>query len=95
MLDTSAPTWFEKALCREAGSTYYFDGFYELSKEERQAIVDMCNACPVKLQCFEYAVETKSWGIWAGKEFRSGRPYNALKTAERQIKKMEVNKISL
>lgn len=66
-------------MCKDAGSHFYFDGFYDLSDEEKFAVIDMCESCPVNEQCYNYAVETRSWGIWAGKDFKNGRAYNAVK----------------
>jgi|TARA_R110000822_G_scaffold95283_3_gene217970 WhiB family redox-sensing transcriptional regulator len=41
------------------------------NKEEREQTTriarDLCNKCPIKEQCFEYAVEAQEpYGIWAG-----------------------------
>lgn len=40
-------------------------------KHERETATrmarDLCNTCPIKEQCFEYAVEAQEpYGIWAG-----------------------------
>jgi WhiB family redox-sensing transcriptional regulator len=34
----------------------------------------ICFACPVKVECLEYGIDTKSYGIWGGVTLRNGIP---------------------
>lgn len=68
--------WRNSALCKDMGTAIFFDKWYELSKQEKQDIVSMCESCPVLESCYNYAVSSKSHGIWAGRDFRDGRPYS-------------------
>lgn len=67
--------WIDEANCRENDTNDFFDRYdKEFSREEKEHIVDMCRSCPVMIDCHEYAVNTKAWGIHAGKDFRNGKP---------------------
>lgn len=75
--------WKKEALCREIPNELFFDGWYKLTKPEKQEIVNVCNACPVIQRCYEYAVKSQSHGVWAGKDFRNGNPYSPFSTRKR------------
>lgn len=34
----------------------------------------ICFTCPVKVECLEYGIDTKSYGIWGGVTLRNGIP---------------------
>ena len=34
----------------------------------------ICSTCPVKQECLEYGIDTKSYGIWGGITLRNGIP---------------------
>lgn len=34
----------------------------------------ICSTCPVKVECLEYGIDTKSYGIWGGITLRNGIP---------------------
>lgn len=52
----------------------YPDLFFpeDLENPERRAAsiraaIALCNVCPIKTECFTYAIETgQKWGIWGG-----------------------------
>lgn len=53
--------WREEALCKRFDTNIWY--------EERQATraIAICNVCPVKNECYEFAMETKQqYGIWGG-----------------------------
>ena len=57
------PAWQQRALCRGAGPDLFFVAQGGSTKEAKA----MCAACPVRNECLNYAAETGSSGIWAGK----------------------------
>ena len=40
--------------------------------EAVDALTLLCDKCPVRQQCREYGIATKSWGIWGGVELQNG-----------------------
>ncbi len=68
--------WRENALCKNMPTEIFFDAWYDLMREEKDEIIQMCGVCPVAEQCYAYAVTTKSHGVWAGKDFRDGKPFS-------------------
>lgn len=68
--------WREEASCKDMPTSIFFDGWFDLTKNEKKSIVEMCVLCPVRRQCYNYAVKSQSHGVWAGKDFKNGRPYN-------------------
>ncbi len=56
-------TWQQDAACRDAEP----DLFFSTAEEDRAAALELCNACPVRLECLEHALETReAYGIWGG-----------------------------
>ena len=71
MVDTEQLDWQEQALCRE----YSVDDFFgpdqaetEIEKQVREAAAKtVCQRCPVREPCLEFAMETnQKYGIWGG-----------------------------
>lgn len=61
--DTSNQTWMDDASCAQIAPDDWFPEKGELSKEVRR----ICAACPVRLQCLEYALRNEEqFGIWGG-----------------------------
>ncbi len=63
--------WQEEALCREYNVDLFFGGDAAESEMERQAreahAKAVCQRCPVKEPCLEFAMETsQKYGIWGG-----------------------------
>ena len=63
--------WQEDAACREFDNVLFFgaeDGESELERQTREAHAKtICNSCPVKQPCLEFAMETnQKYGIWGG-----------------------------
>lgn len=75
--------WRQNAACKGENSAVFFDGFQKLKKPEKLDVLAICENCKVRRHCYEYAVETEAWGIWAGKLFRRGNPYNPLHVVSR------------
>ena len=64
-------TWQPIALCSGNHSHLFFPPSTSERKEEREKrevrAKSICQICPVKMPCFEYAAEIKEpYGIWGG-----------------------------
>lgn len=61
--------WTELAECQDGGTNFFTEDLEHLSKED-QALAQIqaqvvCSACPVTLECLDYAIETKQmFGVW-------------------------------
>lgn len=65
---TPSDTWMRTALCRQIDSALFFPegrgGAVVMQTEQAKQV---CNLCPVKTACLEWAVETgQSAGVWGG-----------------------------
>jgi WhiB family redox-sensing transcriptional regulator len=64
--------WREHSACATLSKNVFFDyNLVSLSKAEKKAYeqeaLDTCASCPVKAQCYEFAVKNnEKYGIWAG-----------------------------
>lgn len=52
-------SWREQALCK--GSTLNF-----YSKRVNKAVMSLCNTCPSKEACYDYALRNEEYGYWGG-----------------------------
>lgn len=69
-LDTEA-RWQDRAACKGMDPVIFFGPEHaETVKEKREredAAKAVCNTCPVKHDCLEYALEAReAYGIWGG-----------------------------
>lgn len=69
-LDAEA-RWQDRAACKGMDPTIFFGPENaETVKEKRDredAAKEVCNTCPVKQECLEYALEAReAYGIWGG-----------------------------
>ncbi len=56
-------SWQKDAACRDADPELFFS----TAEPDRAAALEMCNSCPVRLECLEHALETReTYGIWGG-----------------------------
>lgn len=62
-LDTG---WMKYASCKEIGVEVFFpDDPAEIDK-----VFEVCDNCPVRGECLDYAIENEEvWGVWGGKDF--------------------------
>lgn len=65
----SVGDWTADAACRDADTDLFFD---ERSIQRHQALA-LCNVCPVRADCLDYAVDTHQDGIWGGTTERQRR----------------------
>lgn len=63
-----ADPWKQDAACRGAGPDKFYLDELDDDFEEKQALAfSLCEECPVKVQCEEYAEDrNEEFGIWAG-----------------------------
>jgi WhiB family redox-sensing transcriptional regulator len=71
MMDTDELEWQEQALCRDYDNVLFFGpdaGESELERQSREGRAKLvCQRCPVKEACLEFAMETnQKYGIWGG-----------------------------
>lgn len=57
------PMWHQLAACREASGRIFFEESVRLIVKEAKAI---CNKCPVRQTCLEFALDNDEVGIWGG-----------------------------
>lgn len=61
--------WMDAALCRQVDPNLFTPQNYIESQQARE----ICNSCPVKIPCLEYALENNEEGIWGGTTHRQRR----------------------
>lgn len=70
-VDKTSATWWDLARCRGMNPSLFFD-----QAEENPIIYDnikhVCDSCPVKQSCEEFAVKNREYGIWSGKYYVKG-----------------------
>ena len=55
--------WRREASCKDKDPDIFFPG----QSESNHRAIAICSDCPVRIDCLEYAIETKeSFGIWGG-----------------------------
>lgn len=60
---TEERPWVVFSACKDAEPELFFPATYEDSREA----VAICNSCPVRIDCLEYALEARErFGIWGG-----------------------------
>lgn len=71
--DTSDPEdWRAQALCAQTDP----EAFFPEKGESPRAAKKVCQACPVRLQCLQFAVDhNQRFGIWGGLSARERREY--------------------
>ena len=76
--------WQTKGICDGLDVNLFFED-YEEDKTLAMSMDKICLNCPVIAECFEYGVNTLSWGVWGGVYLVDGKPdsmRNAHKTSE-------------
>ena len=64
----SPPEWTKHALCARHDPDMWYPKRGDWRTEDKAK--DICNRCPVKEQCLQYATENdEQWGIWGGVNF--------------------------
>lgn len=63
------PAWQMDAVCAGYGPRLFFPERGESTSAAR----DLCERCPVRAQCLDYALEHYEYGYWAGTSERERR----------------------
>ena len=64
------PEWFDDALCRGTNPRF----FHPSRGDQTAHIKAVCEQCPVRPECLDYALRTKQkYGIWGGASERERR----------------------
>lgn len=67
-ISSDISSWIARAACLGMNPNFFFDN------ESRQQAKEYCIPCPVKNECFNYAVESKiEFGVWGGEIFDRSR----------------------
>lgn len=70
IVDLDERPWAAYAACRDADP----DAFFPVSEEEAGPAIRVCNGCPVKDECLDWALDTRvRYGIWGGTTERDRR----------------------
>ena len=63
-LTLSDPAWYERALCGDTGTDFFFSEYWE----DRVYAKSVCARCPVESDCLIYALQNRvRHGVWGGK----------------------------
>lgn len=63
-------SWIEEARCREIGGDFWYPETGDLRGSAR----GVCERCPVRPECAQYAVDhNERYGVWAGFNLRAER----------------------
>jgi hypothetical protein len=69
VLESYRPKWQQAAACRGKGPDPWFPGGTQGRTTERlvseQEAVELCERCPVRVECAEAGMREK-WGVWGG-----------------------------
>src|SRR5262245_40064544 len=56
-----------RGICHSPDNDDYWHLFFADTAFERRPARNLCNECPVRLECLRWALENKEiWGIWGG-----------------------------
>jgi hypothetical protein len=75
--------WGERALCRDTDEP---DSWHGENPEEIAYAIGVCEGCPVRMQCLDYALTTgQRHGTWGGVHF-GGNPSDKGRTRNLQVR---------
>lgn len=60
--DQISADWQDEAACAGYPSEMFFTS---QGTSPSADVTQLCNSCPVKQECLDYAIKTHSYGIWA------------------------------
>ena len=62
--------WRDEALCKNFGNK----GFYSMSLNSTKLAIKLCNRCPVRTECYNFAIKNQEkHGVWGGINFSPSR----------------------
>lgn len=63
----NSPDWHEDAECAKPEHVDKIDNFFANKPAQQWEAKKLCESCPVRKQCVEWALNNKQiWGIWGG-----------------------------
>jgi WhiB family transcriptional regulator, redox-sensing transcriptional regulator len=66
-------TWQDDAACADAPAELFFSS----EEEDQREALALCDACPVRSSCLEYALDNnEQYGIWGGVREQDRRRLN-------------------
>jgi hypothetical protein len=66
--------WHEDAECSKPINKKYVENFFANKPSQQHYALKICEPCPVRAQCLQWALETKQvWGIWGGLTYKQIR----------------------
>jgi len=64
-LEDNDMDWQDRAQCRDSGVDFFPE---QQVNTKSMVAIQLCNQCPVKQECFEFAMNNRiDYGIWGGK----------------------------
>ncbi len=66
--------WHEDAECAKPANAEYINNFFANKPSQQYQAKKLCDVCPVRKECLQWALETKQvWGIWGGLDYQQIR----------------------
>lgn len=66
--------WHEDAECAKPKNAEYIENFFANKPAQQWEAKKLCNSCPVRKQCVQWALNEKQlWGIWGGLDYKEIR----------------------
>lgn len=59
------PSWQRRGACGPYPKTWWYPNARTTAEQKCQALA-LCESCPVRAECLEYALEHHEQGMWAG-----------------------------
>lgn len=81
-------SWRDSAKCRETNPSWFFPvGVTGDSEVQIRRVKEFCSACPVSLECLEFALRTnQEYGIWGGKDEEERRIIRRIRRVQRKAR---------
>jgi len=64
-------SWFKRAACLGSSTETFFE------EDRSLEAIAICQLCPVKSDCFEYAIKHEDYGVWGATTEEERRAYRA------------------
>jgi len=69
-----SPQWHEESECAKPANRVYIKNFFANKPSQQRDALKLCEACPVRRECLQNALEEKqTWGIWGGLTYKKIR----------------------
>lgn len=78
--------WIKDAKCHRENlpSSFFFEGFERGDAFFQMHVRNICENCPVNIECLAMGIETKSSGIWGGIFLENGREKKRRKNKKKE-----------